>query len=210
MKAVSVSGSLRENVGKKDAKSLRKQGLVPCVLYGKGEQKHFSVDKRSFKNLIYTPETNYAEIDIDGTSYKAIVKDAQFHKVTDEILHVDFYEICDTKPIIVDIPLVTVGNSVGVLQGGRLVKHFRRIKVKGLYNKIPDNIEVDISHLKLHDGIVVSELEIEGVELWKILQQLLLEYFQHVRLKMVYWVMTKTKMEKKLKEQKRLQLNSKP
>ncbi|MGI6321533.1 MAG: 50S ribosomal protein L25 [Bacteroidales bacterium] len=164
MKAVSVSGSLRENVGKKDAKSLRKQGLVPCVLYGKGEQKHFSVDKRSFKNLIYTPETNYAEIDIDGTSYKAIVKDAQFHKVTDEILHVDFYEICDTKPIIVDIPLVTVGNSVGVLQGGRLVKHFRRIKVKGLYNKIPDNIEVDISHLKLHDGIVVSELEIEGVE----------------------------------------------
>lgn len=165
MKAVSVSGSLRENVGKKDAKSLRKQGLVPCVLYGKGEQKHFSVDKRSFKNLIYTPETNYAEIDIDGTSYKAIVKDAQFHKVTDEILHVDFYEICDTKPIIVDIPLVTVGNSVGVLQGGRLVKHFRRIKVKGLYNKIPDNIEVDISHLKLHDGIVVSELEIEGVEI---------------------------------------------
>ncbi|NLN72869.1 MAG: 50S ribosomal protein L25 [Bacteroidales bacterium] len=164
MKAVSVSGSLRENVGKKDAKSLRKQGLVPCVLYGKGEQKHFSVDKRSFKNLIYTPETNYAEIDIDGTSYKAIVKDAQFHKVTDEILHVDFYEICDTKPIVVDIPLVTVGNSVGVLQGGRLVKHFRRIKVKGLYNKIPDNIEVDISHLKLHDGIVVSELEIEGVE----------------------------------------------
>ena len=164
MKAVSVSGSLRENEGKKDAKSLRKQGLVPCVLYGKGEQKHFSVDKRSFKNLIYTPETNYAEIDIDGTSYKAIVKDAQFHKVTDEILHVDFYEICDTKPIVVDIPLVTVGNSVGVLQGGRLVKHFRRIKVKGLYNKIPDNIEVDISHLKLHDGIVVSELEIEGVE----------------------------------------------
>lgn len=164
MKAVSVSGSLRENVGKKDAKNLRKQGLVPCVLYGKGEQKHFSVDKRSFKNLIYTPETNYAEIDIDGTSYKAIVKDAQFHKVTDEILHVDFYEICDTKPIVVDIPLVTVGNSVGVLQGGRLVKHFRRIKVKGLYNKIPDNIEVDISHLKLHDGIVVSELEIEGVE----------------------------------------------
>lgn len=164
MKAVSVSGSLRENVGKKDAKNLRKQGLVPCVLYGIGEQKHFSVDKRSFKNLIYTPETNYAEIDIDGTSYKAIVKDAQFHKVTDEILHVDFYEICDTKPIVVDIPLVTVGNSVGVLQGGRLVKHFRRIKVKGLYNKIPDNIEVDISHLKLHDGIVVSELEIEGVK----------------------------------------------
>jgi len=166
MKAVSMSGYHRDNVGKKDAKKIRKEGKVPCVIYGcKQEQMHIYLDEKSFKNLIYTPETNYAEININGTIYKAVIKEAQFHKLTDKLLHADFLIINDQKPITVAIPLTISGNSPGVMRGGKLTKKFRKIKVKGIYSNIPDVLTIDISNLDINDAILVKDVNIENIEI---------------------------------------------
>ena len=105
MKSVSISGSLRGNVGKRDAKERRNEGLIPCVLYGGKEQQHFLVDVKQFAKLLYTPEVFYAELNVDGTHYKAIVQETQFHTVTDKLLHVDFLEVIEGKPITIEIPM---------------------------------------------------------------------------------------------------------
>ena len=111
MKSVSISGSLRENVGKKDAKAQRNQGMIPCVIYGGKEQKVFTVEEKQFKKLLYTPEVNYVELTIDGQTTKAIVQDSQYHPITDKLLHVDFLEVQDGKPITIGIPFIVKGTS---------------------------------------------------------------------------------------------------
>lgn len=161
MKSVSVSGSLRENVGKKDAKAMRVQGLIPCVVYGGKEQFHIAVDEKQFKDLIYTPEVNYADITIGEYKTKAIIKDAQFHPLSDQLIHVDFLEINEDKPIFVLIPVKVTGNSPGVIRGGKLVKRYRNIKAKGLYNNIPDYLTVDISKLDIGDSICVKDVVLD-------------------------------------------------
>ena len=148
-----MSGSLRENVGKKDARTQRASGMIPCVMYGGGNQLNFLVPETSFKNLIYTPEVCYAVIDINGVEHKAIVQEIQFHPVTDKILHVDFLEVVDGKPINIAIPLQVSGNSPGVMRGGKLSKRVRKLKVSGLLEHIPENITVDISGLDILDSI---------------------------------------------------------
>ncbi|MFW5759028.1 MAG: 50S ribosomal protein L25, partial [Bacteroidota bacterium] len=115
MKTVSVSGSPRENVGKKDAKALRRQGLVPCVLYGGEEQVCFTLPELAFKDIIYTPESCIVKLDIEGKSYNTILQDAQFHPVTDKIIHCDFLQVFPDKDIKIDIPINVVGNSPGVI-----------------------------------------------------------------------------------------------
>ena len=165
MKSVSVSGSLRKNVGKKDAKEQRKNGLVPCVLYGGEKQLPLLVDEKSFKDLIYTPEVRYVELEIDGQSCKAIIQDAQYHPVTDKLLHVDFLEVVEGKPVIIDIPLHTTGNSPGVMRGGKLAKQVRKLKVKGLLEHIPENITVDISNLDILDTIKVEDIKIDNISI---------------------------------------------
>lgn len=158
MKAVSVSGSLRENVGKKDAKALRAKGLVPCVVYGGEKQHHIFVDEKQFKNLIYTPETNYAELSFGDIKTKAIIKESQFHPVTEKILHIDFLQITEDKAITVGIPVQTTGKSVGVIRGGKLIKRYRKMKVNGFYTDIPDFITVDISKLEINDTIYIEDI----------------------------------------------------
>lgn len=163
MKSVSISGSLRENVGKKDAKAQRKQGLVPCVIYGGKEQKLFTVGEKQFKDLLYTPEVKFAEVNINGTTYKAIVQASQFHPITDKLLHVDFLEVVDGKPITIEIPLKIVGSAPGVLKGGFLHRRVRKLKVRGLLENIPEFVTADISNLEINDAIKVEDLHVDNI-----------------------------------------------
>ncbi|NLJ82833.1 MAG: 50S ribosomal protein L25 [Bacteroidales bacterium] len=165
MKSVSISGSLRTNVGKKDAKIQRKQGLIPCVMYGGGEQKSILVEEKALDKLFNSPEVRYVELTIEDKTYDAIVQEAQFHPVTGRFLHVDFLEVMDDKPIVIEIPMLLEGNSPGVLQGGRLSKKVRKIKVKGLLKHVPECIKVDISGLNISDSVEVSEIKVDDIEI---------------------------------------------
>lgn len=159
-----MSGSLRENVGKKDAKLHRSQGLVPCVIYGGKEQLHFVVEESQFKKVIFTPNVYFIELNIDGKKYEAALQDVQYHPVTDRILHVDFLELAPDKKVTMGIPVSITGNSVGVLKGGKLLKKIRKLKVKALPADFPDNITVNISKLDINDSIRVSDLSYENLE----------------------------------------------
>ncbi len=170
MKSVSISGSLRENVGKKDAKAQRALELVPCVVYGGAEQHHILVEEKQFKGLIYTPETRYAELSFGDKKMNVIVQDAQFHPTTERMLHVDFLEVIDNKPITVAVPIKTVGTSPGVLVGGKLIKKFRKLRLKGLLKDMPEFVEVNISGLELEQFIKISEIEVPNVEIMEIKQ----------------------------------------
>lgn len=163
MKSVSISGSLRENVGKKDAKAQRVQGLIPCVIYGGKEQKMFVVEEGEFRNLLYTPEVKFVELTLDGQTYKAIVQESQFHPITDKLLHVDFLEVIDNKPITIEIPFKIKGTSPGVLKGGSLHKRVRKLKVRGLLENIPEDITADISGLDIEDVIRISDINIDNL-----------------------------------------------
>ncbi len=164
MKTVSMSGSLRENVGKKDAKMNRKNGKVPCVLYGGKDQIHFLANEKDFKDIIFTPEVCFIDLDINGKQYKATLQDVQYHPVSDNILHVDFLQIIDDKPIIMSVPIKVVGTSPGVLRGGKLVVKMRKLKVKGLASVLPDDVKIDISPLEIDDYVKVNNLSVKGVE----------------------------------------------
>lgn len=163
MKSVSISGSLRENVGKRDSKAQRAAGMVPCVLYGGEKQYQFVVAKNEFRNLIYTPEVRYAVINLDGKEIPAILQASQFHPITDELLHVDFLEVVDGKPITIGLPIRIVGTSPGVLRGGKLVKKVRKLKVRGLLQDVPEEIPVDISGLNIDNSVKVNELHIDNI-----------------------------------------------
>ena len=165
MKSVSISGSLRENVGKKDARAQRSQGMIPCVIYGGKDQKMFVVDERQFKDLLYTPEVKYAEVNINGDVRKAIIQETQFHAITDRLLHVDFLEVVDGKPITIDLPLKVTGTSPGVLKGGQLKKRVRKLKVRGLLENVPEEITADISNLDINDMTKVSDIHIKNLDI---------------------------------------------
>jgi len=164
MKSVAISGSPRANVGKKDAKALRKQGQVPCVLYGGKEQMQFSVDAAAFRHLVYTPEALTVKLDIGGRTVDALLQDLQLHPVTDAILHADFIEIVSGKPVIVNLPVKVVGNSEGVKAGGKLVKKLRKIKVRGLVEDMPESFELNIESLNIGDSIMVRDLTNDKLE----------------------------------------------
>ncbi|MBK9291717.1 MAG: 50S ribosomal protein L25/general stress protein Ctc [Bacteroidetes bacterium] len=164
MKTVSLSGVLRAHVGKKDAKSLRNEGRVPCALYGNNtEQVLFSIDAKAFKPVIHTPETYLIELNIDGKAHKAVLKEVQYHPVSDKVLHVDFYEVREDKPVLVSLPVVLKGTSPGVIRGGKLKLKMKRLNVKGLIANMPENITVDISKLNVGQAIKVKDLKTENV-----------------------------------------------
>lgn len=164
MKKVSVSGSLRENVGKKDAKRLRREGMVPCVLYGGKDQIMFTASEKAFKDVVYTPEACLIDLEIDGKKFTAVLQDIQFHPVSENILHADFLQIFEDKPVKVDIPVKLSGVSPGVLKGGKLHIKLRKVKVKGLPGDLPDQIDVSISKLNIGDAFKVSQLESDKLE----------------------------------------------
>jgi large subunit ribosomal protein L25 len=163
MKTVSLSGSLRENVGKKDAKMQRYAAKVPCVLYGGKEQVHFAADAVSFKPIIFTPETFLIKITIGDKSYDAILKDVQYHPVEDNLLHADFYQVDAEKPVIVTLPVKAIGTSPGVIRGGKMKIKLSRLKIKGLIADIPESIDINISKLNVGQGFKVKDLSVPGL-----------------------------------------------
>lgn len=165
MKAFSISGSLRGNVGKKDAKAVRKAGNIPCVLYGGKEQILFSINAKEFGKAVFTPEVFLINLNLEGRTFQAIMQEIQWHPVTNEISHIDFLEVVPGKPITLKLPLKFVGTPAGVLQGGKLVKKFRNLKVKGLAEKMPEDITLDISALEVEQMIKVSDVKIDGLQL---------------------------------------------
>jgi large subunit ribosomal protein L25 len=164
MKIVSISGSLRENVGKKDAKSLRVQGHVPCVIYGGKEQIHFSTDERSFIKIVFTPEVCFVEIDLGTEKVKAILQDVQYHPTTDKIMHADFMELKDEKLIKLNVPIRLIGTSPGVLKGGKLELKQRKLLVRSIPANMPEEIVVSIEKLDIGHGVKVKELKSDKFE----------------------------------------------
>ena len=159
MKSITINGSQRESVGKKAAKALRNAGQVPCVLYGGDKPVHFAAAELAFSKLVYTPNAHTVVINLEGgETFSAVLQDIQFHPVTDNILHVDFYQLFEDKEIALDIPVNLVGNSKGVKNGGILRRNNRKLRVKALPANLPDFIEVDITPLKIGDKVAVSEL----------------------------------------------------
>ena len=165
MKTVSLSGSLRANVGSKDAAELRAKGMVPCVLYGGAEQVHFFSDLRNFKNIVYTPDVSLVELDLNGKKYTSILQEAQFHKINDRLVHVDFLEVKDDKLVIMDIPVKTEGASEGVKAGGKLTIKLRKLRARALAKNLPDAIIVNVEKLEIGKSIAVGDIQLEGVEL---------------------------------------------
>ena len=165
MKKVSLSGASRAHVGKKDAATLRRSGRIPAVIYGGENQVHFHVDRIEMEKVVYSPDVYEIELDVAGTVYSAIIKDMQFHPVTDNILHIDFLQVTDSKPVVVGLPVRVTGNSIGILNGGALSMNFRKIRVRGLVSDIPECVELDITPLKIGDKIRVGEISIDGCEL---------------------------------------------
>lgn len=165
MKKVSLSGSARQDVGKKDAKAVRNEMHVPAVVYGGKDQVHFKIKHTDMEKLIYTSDVHQVELDIDGNKRNAIIQEVQQHPVTDRIMHVDFLELFDDKEVKMNIPVRTVGRSIGVMNGGKLQQVFRRLKVMGLPSAIPGEIEADISKLRIGHSIRVKDLEMDGVKL---------------------------------------------
>lgn len=165
MKTVSMSGSLRENVGKKDAKALRRAKRVPCVIYGGKEQLHFSVEEAAFKPLVYSPEIAFVELTIGDKVIKAILQDIQFHPVTDTIYHADFIELVDGKAIVMGVPVKTEGLPKGVTLGGKLMIKLKKLKVKALPEFMPENITVDVADLLIGQSVKVKDVNIDNIEL---------------------------------------------
>ncbi len=163
MKTVSLSGSLRANVGKVDATAVRAKGHVPCVIYGAGEQIHFSADIRDFKNIIFTPDTNLVEVNIDGKKYLTVLQEAQYHKLNDKLIHADFLAVSADKPVSVQLPVKTVGQAEGVKAGGKMIVKMRKLKVKGLISKLPESIELNVEKLAIGKSISAGDINIDGI-----------------------------------------------
>jgi large subunit ribosomal protein L25 len=164
MKTFNLQASLRKETGKKESKNLRKQDLVPCVLYGGEKNIHFAVVEKAFKNLVYSPDVFLVKLDIDGEKIDAIMKDIQFHPVSDHIIHVDFSQVFTDKSVTVNLPILLTGSSLGMIEGGKLRQRRRYIKVKGLIEFIPDNLEVDITDLDIGDSLKVGDLDYDNLE----------------------------------------------
>tara|TARA_B100000809_G_C15133298_1_gene529379 strand:+ start:3057 stop:3668 length:612 start_codon:yes stop_codon:yes gene_type:complete len=160
MKSITIKGSKRESVGKVATKALRNADKVPCVLYGGENAIHFSAEEKAFKNLVYTPNVYTATIELEGEkAVSCILKDIQFHPVSDRITHIDFYQLSDDKEVTMEIPVNLIGSSPGVMIGGSLRFPNRKLKVKALPGNLPDSIDADISKLEIGDKLFVSEVE---------------------------------------------------
>ncbi|SHK12193.1 50S ribosomal protein L25/general stress protein Ctc [Epilithonimonas mollis] len=159
MKSITIQGTKRESVGKKSTKALRDAELVPCVVYGGQEPLNFSTEEKSFKDLVYTPEAHTVSIEVDGQTIPAVLQDIQFHPITDRILHVDFYQLSEDKPVIMEVPVKIVGRAKGVVAGGALRQSFRKLKVKAIPANLPDEIVVDVTPLRIGNKFYVEALK---------------------------------------------------
>lgn len=172
MKTFDLKGTARTDLGKKGTREIRKAGNVPCNLYGVKKDENgkpvatpFTVTNDSLRNLVYTPHIYAVKLDIDGQNCMAIMKELQFHPVKDNILHVDFLQITEDKPIVMEVPVALDGLAEGVRAGGKLQLQVRKLKVKATYDKIPEKLVIDVTNLGLGKTIKVGELAFDGLEL---------------------------------------------
>ena len=164
MKTLAINVKEREKVGKSNTRALRNQGNVPCVLYGGEKQVTFYAHENDFRKLVYTPDVFVVELNIDGNKFRAIMQDIQFHPVSEKILHIDFLQVFDDKPVTVSIPVILEGIAEGVRNGGNLMFRRNKIITKGLVADLPDAIKINIEHLKIGMFTYIKDLDIEGCE----------------------------------------------
>ena len=172
MKSINVKGTARTATGKKATRDLRKNGGVPCNLYGENKNENgesiamsFATTQEELRKLVYSPDIYSVNLTIDGKECKAVMKELQFHPVTDQLLHVDFYEIAEEKPIVMEVPIQMTGLAEGVKAGGKLAASVRKLKVRAPYTAIPEKLIIDVTNLALGKTIKVGELSFEGLEL---------------------------------------------
>ena len=165
MKKFQIKGTARQEVGKKNSKSLRANDLVPCVIYGGEKVIHFQAHENEFRKLIYTPKVYQTEIDVDGVVYNAFMQALQFHPVTDKLLHIDFLEVRDNVAVKLEIPVRLDGYAKGIQQGGRLKSNLRTLKAKGFSKDFPDEIIIDVTNLGLSESIRVGDVKVPGIEI---------------------------------------------
>ncbi len=172
MREINVKGQKRELTGKKATRLMRKEGLVPCNLYGEAKDEKglpqalsFAIAATDLRKVIYTPHVYVVNLDIEGEHHTAVIKELQFHPTTDAVLHVDFYEVNETKPITIGIPVNLVGLAQGVRDGGRMNLSIRKINVTAPYKQIPERLDIDVTPLRIGKSIKVGELSYEGLEL---------------------------------------------
>jgi large subunit ribosomal protein L25 len=164
MKVITLNGTERDNLGRTSAKALRSEGLVPCVIYGEKDPVHISIDNREFDKIIYTHEVFIVDIKVGDKTITTILKDTQFHPVTDKLEHADFLEVTREKPITISLPITLTGNAIGVLNGGRLSQPLRYLKVKAMVKDLPEEILIDISKLRIGTGIRIKDLNYDSLD----------------------------------------------
>jgi large subunit ribosomal protein L25 len=165
MKTFEIKGSFRTTTGKKDSKNLRNQELVPCVLYGGSENIHFYLPFSEFRHIVYTPEVFLVKLDIDGKQFQAIMQDSQWHPVEEKMLHADFLQVDDNKPVKVSLPVTIKGTPKGIKAGGKLKINLNKLKVKGIATKLPQSVDVEVTDLGLGQSIKVGDLKTDGLQL---------------------------------------------
>lgn len=163
MKKVTLSGAERPKSGSSDANRLRNAGLVPCVLYGGGSTRHFTIDQKQLGKVVFTPDSYRIELDLGGDKVMALLHETQFHPVTDAPIHADFVEMSEGKESRVSLTLKLTGQAAGVKEGGRIVQNFRKLHVKGLPSSLPEHLELDVTQLEINDSIHVSDLKFQGL-----------------------------------------------
>lgn len=165
MKTVEIIGYKRANLGKKEAKRLRNEGYVPCVVYGGKEQTHFYAPMILFKELVYTPDVHFVEVNVEGEIHQCILQDIQFHPVNEIILHADFLEFQEGKEVKMDIPIRIQGTAPGVIKGGKLYYKLRHLTVKALPENVPQYIDVDVSKLQLGKAVKIGDLKPDNYQI---------------------------------------------
>lgn len=165
MKTIAIEGMLRTELGSKTAKQIRREGNVPCVIYGGEENIHFYTPEASFKELLYTPEAHLVEINLDGKTYRTVIRDVQYHPVTDATEHVDFFQTSSDKEVTIEVPIHLIGNARGVRNGGRLKVNLRRLRVKATEENLPGMIDINIEQLRIGQSIRVKDVVTDGYEI---------------------------------------------
>jgi len=165
MKSFELKGTVRTDLGKKASKAERVSDNIPCVLYGGKDNVHFTTTVSEVRKLVYSPDVFVVNLEIDGNKTKAIMKALQFHPVTDKVLHLDFLQLTEDKPVVVEIPVKLEGLAEGVKAGGKLALEMRKLKVKGLYQQIPENIVIDVTALGLGKSIQVGAVSVENLDI---------------------------------------------
>ena len=164
MKTMEINGHLRDGLGSKEARSLRREGQVPCVIYGGEQNIHFYADERELNKLVYSPDVYRIKVNLGEKAVDAVLRDAQYHPVKDNLLHMDLTEVVPGKPVSLRLPVVLNGNSIGVKNGGVLRRNAKKLFVRGMIDDLPDTIEIDITKMRIGHSKKVADLSVSGVE----------------------------------------------